>query len=520
MLKHLVKEIVRQLLRSVNPERAPASDDEKLFEQAKGCIEAGKTAEAREILHRVIELNPNHADSLYELGRIAMREGEIDAAIAWLAKATSVNSRAAHFYNTYGNLRQARGELEEAARLYREAISVNPDFAEAYANIGMVLCKKGETEAGLPFLRKAIEIGPRLYEAHNALGFVSLSQGNPDNAVASLNQAIALKPDFAEGHNNLGLALQQIGRFDDAMASYRRALELKPDFTEAHSNLIHALGFVPHADLAEQLAERRRWQDRHVRSRRLNIDRQAIAADPHRKLRIGYVSADFRRHSAASGFGPVLLYYDRTQFEVICYSNSFHEDDITARFRKSVTLWRNICEMPDDKVVRMIGEDGIDILVDLSGHSAGNRLLVFARKPAPLQVTAWGHATGTGLDTMDYLFSDEVTIPSEKRHYYSEEIIYLPCVMGYMPQAESPPLKILPALQNGYITFGFFNNYAKLADDALNLWARLLAEAPNSKILFKARELGSPGRQRERVSGRFIEAGVEVGRIRFLGATS
>lgn len=440
---------------------------------------------AQSLFLQVVEDNPWHADSLYELGCIADQDGRIDEAVAWFKRAIATNPGSARFHNTYGNLLYARGELNEAAGLYREAIRIAPDFAEAHANIGMVLCDKGETEAGLTFLGKAVELDPQLCEAHYNIGLASVSHGNLDYGIASI----------------------------------RRALELKPDFAEAHSNLIMAMGFDPQLGGEAQYEERRRWQKQQVEPLRLPVPRHDNPPQAERKLRIGYVSADFCNHSAALAFGPMLLHYDRAGFEVTCYANTPREDQFTARFRESVDHWRSILKVPDAEVERRIREDGIDILVDLSGHSTDNRLLLFARKPAPVQVTAWGLVTGTGLDAIDYLFADAVTIPESMRRYFSEEVVELPCLMTYLPLAEPPAVTPLPARERGFVTFGYFNNYVKLSDEALGVWARLLKRVPNSIMLFKAKEF-EHAQPRERVQRIFAGAGVESGRISFMGLSS
>jgi predicted O-linked N-acetylglucosamine transferase (SPINDLY family) len=215
----------------------------------------------------------------------------------------------------------------------------------------------------------------------------------------------------------------------------------------------------------------------------------------------------------------MLLHYDRDNFEVACYSNSTQEDAFTARFRGAVDRWRNICAAPDAEAEQLILRDGIDILVDLSGHTLGNRLLLFARKPAPIQVTAWGGVTGTGLDAMDYIFGDTVLIPQTMSRYFREKVIHLPCAQTYMPQAELPPVKRLPASGRGFVTFGYFNNYIKLSSASLDLWARLLGVLPSSQMVFKAKEFDRP-QPRARVVEAFGRAGISAERLIFRGRTS
>lgn len=369
--------------------------------------------------------------------------------------------------------------------MYEQAIRAEPGFALAHANLGMVLCEKRDPESGLAFLRRALAIDPELAEAHNSMGVLLASRGEIESGIASL----------------------------------RRAVALRPESSELHSNLIMTLGLDEHTGLAEHFAERRLWQRRHVDPLGLEAPRHDNRAEPGRRLRVGYVSADFRQHSAAYAFGPMLLHYDRGAFEVSCYSNSRLEDALAARYRASVDRWRSICDISDADAARLVREDGIDILVDLSGHTVGNRLLLFARKPAPVQVTAWGGATGTGLDAMDYIFADSVMIPEGMRRYFSEEVICLPSALTYLPHAELPPLAPSPALKRGFVTFGYFNNYIKLSRNALQLWARLLDSVRSSRLVLKAREFDQP-QPRERILEAFTSSGIEAQRVTFLGGSS
>ena len=488
-LTPMLRQLVRELLRRASPpdrlEPLPADDCAALFKLAANCVEAGDIAAARQHLQRILALSPGHADSLHVLGQLARQEGRADEAGKWFARALSANPGAARFHNSYGNLLYAQGKLDEAARLYREALRVDPDFTPAHANMGMVLCDQGDMEAGLVHLRKAVALDPEFPEAHNSIGIVLAARGDLASGIASLRRAIALKPD-------------------------------SPDF---HSNLIMMLGFDSRAGNQEQFAERRCWQQRHVNPLPAGAPRHDNSKDADRRLRIGYVSADFRQHSAAYAFGPMLLYYDRERFEVSCYSNSNQEDAFTKRYQATVDHWRNICGVPDTEAEKLVREDSIDVLVDLSGHTVGNRLLLFARKPAPVQVTAWGGVTGTGLDAMDYIFADAVMIPEQIHRYFSEEVVFLPCPLTYMPQAELPPVACLPASERGFVTFGYFNNYMKLSTQALAAWAKLLRSVPSSRLLFKAREFGHP-QPRDRVLQAFAAAEVAPERLSFLGVSS
>jgi predicted O-linked N-acetylglucosamine transferase (SPINDLY family) len=241
---------------------------------------------------------------------------------------------------------------------------------------------------------------------------------------------------------------------------------------------------------------------------------------PTRRLRIGYVSADFRAHSAARIFGGMLTRYDHSQFDVFAYSNlNGKDDEITELFKRNVTAWRNIVGVSDEAVAEMIREDEIDILVDLSGHTAGNRLLVFARKPAPIQITAWGYATGTGMRAMDVFFTDPVMVPPNEKPYFTEEVRYLPSVVGAFFNEPFPDVNELPALSDGIITFGSLNRLTKVSAEAYRVWAEVLLAVPRSRLILKTPELNDAA-VRERVAGHFTQAGVAAERIIMRGKSS
>jgi predicted O-linked N-acetylglucosamine transferase (SPINDLY family) len=354
--------------------------------------------------------------------------------------------------------------------------------------------------------------------AQNNLANALVSAGQSGEGIEVYERLVQSKPGFAVAHMNLGNALGHTGHFDDVIAMYRRALEVKPDFADAHSNLIFVLDMMPSVGMGELQAERRRWDEVHAAP----LWREPVHGNdrsPARRLRIGYVSADLRQHSASRTFVGILTQYDRTQFEVVAYSNHAGKGDaFTERLRQGVTLWRDIAHLSDEAVAQLIREDGIDILVDLSGHSAGNRLLVFARKPAPIQVTGWGYGSSTGMRAMDVFFTDRVLVPPEERHYFTEEVRYQASAWGCYTIDAFPPVSALPALSEGVLTFGSFNRLAKVSEQAYGAWAQVLLALPGSRLLLKTPELDDAA-NRERVLGHFTQAGVEAERIILQGKT-
>lgn len=327
------------------------------------------------------------------------------------------------------------------------------------------------------------------------------------------------RPDFAKAYAFLGSAYGRMGDTATAIAHLERAAELDPSDVSIHSTLIFAL------DQSAETTMERAYRARRDFNAVVRVDPTLIAShtndrDPERRLRVGYVSADFRNHSAAYGFGPVLLAHTRGQFELYAYSCSPEEDVRTADFRQVVPNWRDAAGWDDDRLEAQIREDQIDILVDLSGHSAGNRLGVFARKPSPVQITMIGYITGTGLDAMDYLFADETTILPEEERWYAEEIVRLPRIMTYW----APDITAVgdvtapPADTNGHLTFGVFNRLGKIQPPCTRAWAEILQRLPDARLIVKAPGMDDEAARID-LERMFAESGAPLGRLEFRGMT-
>jgi predicted O-linked N-acetylglucosamine transferase (SPINDLY family) len=478
----------------------------------------GRLVEAEASYRRALQINPNFAAAYSNLGNILKNMGRLDEAETSYRQALQLTPDFADAYNNLGNLLKEMGRLNEAEVSYRQALHIKPNFAEAHYNLGNTLKELIRLDEAEISYRQALQINPDIFEAHSNLGLILKDRGRLDEAEASLRRALQIKPDYAEAYSNLGSLLKDLGRLDEAEASYRRALQIKPDFSDAHSNLIFTLDMKADVDTASLQEERKRWDAAHA-AHLFQQRTHSNNPDSERRLRIGYVSADFREHSAAYVFGAMLVNFDPHQFEVFAYSNSIKEDALTRHFQQSVTCWRKIVGLSDEAVADLIRKDEIDILVDLSGHSAGNRLLVFARKPAPIQVTAWGYIGGTGMRAMDVFFADSVVVPPEEKPFYAEQVRYLPNVVGSFFLHAYPPVNALPALSGKGITFGSFNRLSKISEDAYRVWAQILLAIPDSRMIIKSHSLDDAS-MRERVTGYFTRAGIAPERILLLGKTS
>jgi predicted O-linked N-acetylglucosamine transferase (SPINDLY family) len=337
--------------------------------------------------------------------------------------------------------------------------------------------------------------------------------GQLDRAVAAARRTIELNPGFAYGYCNLGTSMKHLGRLDEAIAAYRRALEIDPQNALARSDLVYAINFHPEHGPAEIFQEHLEWGRRQADPLTASSGPHGNDRTPQRRLRVGYVSAHFWAHAVNFFTEPVLAAHDHGAFEVFCYSNGSPLDETNARLKTCADHWRQIDELSDEQAAERVRGDAIDVLVDLSGHIAGNRLLVFARKPAPVQVTYIGYQNTTGMQAMDYRLTDAwADPPGTTEAFYTEKLVRLPrAFFCYRPSPDAPPVAPLPALANGYVTFGSFNNFAKVTPAVLTAWARILNAVAGSRLVILASDAPSLV---ESVHRSFAEQSVEADRVR------
>jgi len=454
---------------------------QSMLRLAAGYVQSARPADAEHIYASILKARRDHCEALAGLGFLRYRQRRFEEAVKLFRKALYQRSNEADLHNGLGMALQALKRSDEAAASYKRAIALRANFPEAYNNLG------------------------------NALQ----SLRREDEAVECYEKALSIKPNYADAHRNLAKALNYLGRSELAVEHCRAALAIAPDHVVAHTDLIFYLNLAASVTMQMQQQERSAWYDRHGKRFAPNPGRHNNTPDPDRLLRIGYVSAHFRSQAATFAYAPVILEHDRIRFEVFCYSDTRSEDDMTAAFKANST-WREIAGQNDDTVAAMIHADQIDILVDLVGHMGGNRLLVFARKPAPIQVTAWGEPTGTGLGTMDYLLADPVLVPHTQRGHLAEQVVDLPCFLGYWQPYPSGSPGPLPALANGYVTFGSFNRPYKISEAVLRTWSLLLGRIPDSHMVIKHGALEGSA-QHNRILTVFNREGIASERISMLG---
>ena len=479
--------------------------------------QAGKLDEAVARYRRAVELKPDYAEAHNNLGVVLKDQGKLDEALACWHRAVELKPDYAEAHSNLGSAFNIQGKLDEAIACYRRAVELKPDYAEAHSNLGSALKDLEKLDEALACYRRALQLKPDYAEAHINLGVALKDQGKLDEALACYRRALQLKPDNAIPHNNLGNALNVQGKPGEALACYRRALDLKPDYAVAHSNLLMTLQYcagVTPAALAEAHAE---YDRQHAASLGVAIVRHANVRDPHRRFRLGFVSPDLKWHPVGCFLVRVLEnLVSQTQPETICYSDLSVKDGLTHRLQAAATEWRDVLGMTDQRLAEQIRADRVDILFDLAGHTAHNRLLVFARKPAPVQITWIGYEGTTGLAAMDYLLADRYVVPEGSEQYYREHVLRMPDgYLCYDPPTGAPPVGPPPSLTKGHATFGSFNNLAKITPEVVAVWAKLLRRAPTARLVLKYR-----GLEDSTVSRRYLDLfaahGVEPRRLELL----
>ena len=478
------------------------------------ACQAGHPDAAINLIGRAIAINPTNAEYRVNLGETYRRSGELDLAIECFHRALEIEPDHAETHNNLGIALKDLGRLDEAIASYGRAIELNPSFAEAHCNLGVALHETDRCDEAVAAYDRAIQIKPELAAAHNNRGNALRDQGRLDEAIDAYSRAIALAPDLAAAHNNLGNLFREQGRLDLALASYRRAVEIDPAYSEAVSNLVYGLHFHPDYDAQAILKEHRNRVGPLAGPLVTQNRPHGNDRTPDRRLKVGFVSSDFRGHAVGYSLLPLFAHLDREKTEIVCYSGVKVADEISRGLQAFGDRWQRTVGMSDQELADRIRADRVDILVDLALHTAGNRVLVFARKPAPVQVTMLGMPATTGLATMDYRITDPyLDPPGLSDGDSSEQSIRLPhCYWCYQPPEQAPPIGELPAWTNGFITFGCRNHFAKVSRPALQLWINVLQSVPGARLIIQSQ----PGRHLEGVYSLFEDGGIARDRVEFV----
>lgn len=516
--------------------------------------QSGRLAEAERLYRLALTRAPDHPMALHYLGLAAHQQGRADEAIELMRRSTLAAPNQPYFHLNLAQVLHAAGRREEALAEWQRALTLDPNLAQAHAQSGMCLQELGRLPEAVAALSRALRIDASRAEWHNALGNCLLALNSFEQAEGAFRRATELQPTLMVAWNNLGTALRELARTSDAEAALRRAEALAPDhaavrsnlghclqsqgriaeslvalrtaarldpgWVEVQSNLLMSLHYDPGLSPKEIFEEHRRWAAREADGLSAGAPPHANSPDLGRRLRVGYVSHNLTRHSVAYFLEPIVASHDRGELEVTCYADVTRPDETTQRIRQACHHWQSLVGLSEAQIADRVRADQIDILVDVAGHTSGRLLRVFARKPAPVQVTYLGYPDTTGMSGMDYRLTDAVADPEGITDaWHTEQLVRLPgCAWCYRPPGDAPQVATAPCLTNGYATFGSFNNVQKLNDRVLDTWAAVLAAVPGSRLILKAHGLAD-NVARRRVLEQFARNGIESARVELLPKT-
>jgi protein O-GlcNAc transferase len=491
--------------------------------------EQGKLDEAVIHLRQALAINPHYAEAHNNLGKTLLAQGKVDEALAQWHEALRLRPNFPEVHYNLGNTLLEQDRLEEATASYRQALRINPNLAPAHHGLGNALERQDKLDEAIDCYGQALGLNPNLAQTCNNLGNTLTRQFKIEEAIPCYQEALRLMPGYAEAHYNFGNAFAKHGCPDQALAKYRQALALQPDLAKAQSNVLFCLNYLPEADPDAVFQEHCRWGQ--LQTPATQVAPHGNLPDPERRLRIGYISPDLRFHPLTRYFEPVLANHDPRQVEVFCYAEVAQPDNVTKRLHSLAHHWCSTCRLTNAQVAERIRGDKIDILVDLAGHTAENRLGALAHKPAPVQATWLGYMNTTGLTTVDYRLTDDVLDPPEMyevrratcevasissnvehrtshtSRYDTEELLRLPSGMCcFAPPNDAPPVAPLPALSRGHLTFGSLHGPFKLNSRVFDLWSRVLQVLPTARLLMYHDFVVGTGQ--ERLRRLFAERGI------------
>lgn len=517
----------------------------QMFETGVAHHRAGRLDEARSLYERTLAVIPGHADALHLIGVIAIQRQRYAEAFDFICRAIEISEQAIYFdnlgsalfgwgkltaaaeshqqaialdpqsfraHNNFGNVLHRMRLPAAAAASFRAAVALNADFAEAHNNLGNVLRELGESAMAAEHCRKAIVLNPEFGEAHNNLGNALRTQGKLAEAAECYRTAQRLMPQEAQVRLNLGIVHREMGKPDEGIAYFREALALRPSWAEAWSNLLFSLSFAenvaPDAYLREALTF-----GRIAREAVQPYTEWSVDATPGAPLRVGFVSGDLRSHPVGYFLEGVLAHVDPSRMRFYAYSTRSIEDALTARIKPHFAVWRTLVGLDDEQAARAIHDDGIQVLLDLSGHTDSNRLPVFAWKPAPVQASWIGYFASTGLAAIDYVLGDEWVLPPDEASHFIERPWRLP--HGYLCfTPPEPPVEIDASRREAEAapTFGYLGDFSKVNDRVAAVWARILSRVSGSKLFLKAFQFGDET-EREAARKRFAALGIGAERL-------
>lgn len=517
---------------AIQPKITPKFKSEKFTKKKMSTKGIGKAPSANE-MNTVVELHrqrrgpevvilaraltrrfPLHGFGWKLLGAALQTLGRSDEAVQYMQKAAVLLPMDPETHSIYGVTLKDQGRLVEAEASLRQSLVLNPNYAIGHCNLGATLRDLGRFVEAEASLRQALELNPDHVEIHHNLALTLQNHGRLAEAEACLRQALTLKSSAKGVHEALGSLLQEQGRLTEAAEFYRTSLAIDANCAYVHSNLLFCLTLMKGITTEALFAEHCHFGEQFEGPLRAHWPEHRNLRDPERCLQIGFVSADFYNHAVASFIEPVLMHLGGNKKLCLhAYYNHFTQDSVTQRLHGYFTHWNSVVGLSDAALIKKIHADGIDILIDLSGHTSHNRLVTFAHKPAPIQVSWMGYPGTTGLQAMDYYLTDSFLLPpGQLNAQFTEKLVHLPANAPFLPSVDAPPVNTLPALVNSYVTFGSFHRMNKLSRPVIALWSQLLRTVPDSKMLLGAMPMDNCN---ETLIDWFAQEGIDRERLSF-----
>jgi len=480
--------------------------------------QSGQLSQATEILETALKYKKDYVEVLIILSQIYREIGSKNKSLKYVECAYQINTEKIEIINDLAILYIENGEDNKAEELLLKIINKNIKIAEVYNNLGSIKRNLKDFMSAKACFEEALNINKKFYQAYNNLGVVLVELKEFYDAKINFEKAIEINNNYFEAYSNLGSLLKDLSDFNGAIINYKKALDIKPDFMIAYSNLLFCLNYIN--EVAEEERKKLAINYGLIATNKANkkFEHTNFKLDK-KKLKVGMVSADFINHPVGYFLENILKNINKDIFQLYAYSNNNYEDDLTNRIKKYFKKYKKICNLNDLSAAKLINEDGIDILIDLSGHTANNRLPVFSFKPSPVQMTWLGYFATTGVTEIDYLIGDPYVTPVSEWCQYSEKILQLPeTYLCFTPPEPTVQVLNLPALTNGYVTFGCFNNLTKIGENVIELWIKILKIIESSKIFIKAKQLNDPI-VRELLIKKFLQNGIQFERIILEGFT-
>lgn len=486
------------------------------LKKVKQLIDSKDFDAAETILDQLVRKAPRDAEIWLYKGYVEGFRGNHEKAAENFKKALSIKPDDTNILYNFGIACRDCGDFQTAANSFNKSLIKDPDNTQKLDCLADVYMALNEQEKAVEIFSRSLKINNAQPETHSNLGSVYQTMGELTKAEACYRKAQQLNPGL-NIFDNLGSVLVAQGRYKESIEVYRLGLARQPKNARVFSNLLLTLNYMDDISQQEMFDEHKKWGG--VFDDPTNYIVQESCRSDKKKLRIGYISPDFREHSVAYFIEPIIEQHNKDKFETYAYYPSKKCDAVTARLKSFFDAWHDVSAMTEAEIAEAIKADEIDIMVDLAGHTANNSLLVFAKKPAPVQITYLGYPNTTGLNAIQYRITDSIADPSDQDEFYTEQLCRLPnCFLTYRPDENSPDVSDPPFFKNEYITFGSFNNLAKISNRVIDVWCRILEKLPNSRLLVKNPSLTDLA-TRERYLEKFQQSGINKERINLIGHT-